>query len=86
MDNGKRQTKLTVKAKANKIERLQKEDKSNVNKIKGLTPIVKQLMKRKENAPQMHSLCETTDKLQDALIPLLPDEEQKKKRNGLQAL
>ena len=44
MDCGKRGTKLTAKALANKIENLQKERKSNVNKMKGLIPEMKSLM------------------------------------------
>lgn len=43
--DAKRNVKLTAKALANKVENLQKEHKANVNKIKGLIPAMKELMK-----------------------------------------
>lgn len=46
----KRNVKLTAKALANKLESLQKERKTHVNKLKGLIPAMKELMKRNENA------------------------------------
>lgn len=49
MDCGKRETKLTAKALASKIESLQMQRKSNVNKIKSQISEIKNLMKRKEN-------------------------------------
>lgn len=85
MDCGKRETKLTAKALANKIESLQMQRKSNVNKIKSQIPEMKNLMKRKENASQMQiqfktlvQLCENASKIHDMVIPLLPEDEQEK--------
>lgn len=85
MESGKRQSKLTAKALGNKIENLQNERKINVNKIKGLIPQMKSWMKKKGNVSQVQSLlesltdqCGNATKSHDLLIPLLPEEQQKK--------
>lgn len=57
-EEGKREVKLTAKALANKIATLQKECKTNVNQIKRLIPAIKDLMRKKENAPQVQSQLE----------------------------
>lgn len=49
MEKGKREIKLTAKAVGNKIERLQHERKSAVNKMKALIPQIKAHMRSKEN-------------------------------------
>ena len=79
----KREVKLTGKALMGKIERLQKERKTHVNKIKKLIPATKELMKRNENAQQVNfrlqALLQHYDsalKLHEALLPLLPDDQQ----------
>lgn len=78
----KREIKLTGKALALKIENLQKDRKTHVNKLKDLIPVIKEFMKRKENAPQVKVKLQTLNELYDsavtfhhALIPLLPDDE-----------
>ena len=85
MECGKRETKLTAKAWANKIEKLQHERKIIVNKIKGLIPEMKVLMKSKENVSHVQphlenliQLCENAIMSHNALIPLLPEDEQNK--------
>lgn len=85
MDGSKRETKLTAKALANKIESLQREQKKDVNKIKGPIPEMKSLTTRKENASQLQmlfktlvQLCENASKRHDMLIPLLSEDEQEK--------
>lgn len=50
MEKGKRQIKPMAKALENKIERLQHERKSAVNKVNALIPQMKVHMKSKENA------------------------------------
>lgn len=93
MDEGKRETKLTAKALANKIESLQRERKKDVNKIKGLIPEMKSLMTRRENASQLQmlfktlvQLCENASKLHDMLIPLLPEDEQEKQNEWFSSI
>lgn len=49
IENGKREIKLIAKAGGNKIEWLQHECKSAVNKMKVLIPQIKAHMKSKEN-------------------------------------
>lgn len=85
MEGEKRVSKPTVKVLANHIESLQKQRKTNVNKMKGLIPKIKNLMTRNENASQVQmlfetlvELCENANKLHDMLIPLLPEDEQEK--------
>ncbi len=46
MECGKRETKVTAKALVNKIEKLEQERKIIVNKMKGLIPEIKELLKR----------------------------------------
>lgn len=79
----KREVKLTAKALAIKIEKLQKERKVLVDKIKALIPAIKELMKRKENVHQVQQQIQTLIQLHDtaielhkSLIPLLPESEQ----------
>ena len=55
MEREKREIKLTAKAMENKIERLQHEHKSAVNKIKELIPQIKAHMKSKENVTEIPS-------------------------------
>ncbi|XP_034530056.1 uncharacterized protein LOC117805434 [Notolabrus celidotus] len=81
----KRQSKLTAKAFANKIESLQKERKVKVNQIKGVSKEIKGLMQNKDNATNiqsqlenLHVLFDDAGKLHDSVIPLLPQEEQEK--------
>lgn len=85
MDEQKREIKLSIKALANKIENLQKERKAMVNKTKGLTNIIKDLMQNDDNVPQVRSQLETlvqmvenTKLLHESLVPILPKEEQEK--------
>lgn len=93
MECGKRQTKLTAKAWAHKIEKLQHERKITVNKMKVLIPEMKALMKQKENAShvQCHmdrliQLCENATKLHDELIPLLVEDEQNKQNEWFSSI
>lgn len=53
MESGKRARKLTEKALVNKIEKLQNDRKHAVDKIKGLIPRMKELMKQKENVSEV---------------------------------
>ena len=83
MESGKRQSKL--KALYSKIEKLQSERKISVNKMKKFVPEMKLFMKKKENVSQVQSLLESlTEQCGNAtmshnmLIPLLPEEEQRK--------
>lgn len=83
LGHGKRQTTLTAKAWANKIEKLQLECKITVNKMKALIPEIKALMKTKENVSYVQSnfeklnqLCENTTMSHEVLIPLLMEDEQ----------
>lgn len=78
----KRESKLTGKALLLKIDNLQKDRKRHVNKLKDLIPAMKELMKRRDNAPQVETKLQTLNELydsavgfHDALIPLLPDDE-----------
>lgn len=78
----KREVKLTGKALIGKIERLQKERKTHVNKTKSLIPATKELMKRNQNAQhvnfRLHALLQHYDsalELHEALLPLLPDDQ-----------
>lgn len=80
---GKREIKLTSKAMANKIEKLQQERKNIVHKIKRLIPEMKTLMRTKENVTtvQLHTdnlyqLYENATTLHNMLLPLLPEDEQ----------
>lgn len=81
----KRQIKLTAKALGNKIEWLQHERKSAVNKVKALIPQIKAHKKSKENANEipsqlnkLNALCKNITDLHNELKPLLPDDEDKK--------
>lgn len=85
MEGGKREIKLTAKALANEIERLQRERKITVNKIKGLIPHMKSLMAKRGNVqnvtPLLESLiqlCENATTSHEMLIPLLPQDEMAK--------
>ena len=80
--DGKRDVTITPKALAHKIESLQKDRKKHVNKMKGLIPAMKELMKKDENAPKVISqlqtlteLLNTSVNLHQTLIPLLPEHE-----------
>lgn len=83
----RRRIKLTAKALACKIESIQKERQAKVNKLKGVVNLVKELMQNpnEHNAQSIQShldnvyvLFDDATKLHDAVIPLLPQEEQEK--------
>ncbi|KAI2645663.1 Cold shock protein 1 [Labeo rohita] len=80
-----RERKLTAKAWELKVESLQRDRKSKVNKIKNLIGSMKDLMQNGENASKVYSLLKTLKLLRDdvtslheSVIPLLPVEEQTK--------
>lgn len=84
----KHEIKLSGKVLAHKIENLQKDRKRHVNKIKELIPVMKDLMKRNESAPQVKTKLQTLTQLydfavvsHDSLILLLPEDE-KTVQNG----
>lgn len=84
-ERGKREVKLTAKALEIKIERLQNERKTAINKIKALIPQMKSQMKLKENVTQislefenLNALCEQAHSTHNELLPLLPEEEKEK--------
>lgn len=54
-DQERRQSKLTAKAMAKKIERLQTERQAKFHKIKGVTKLIKELMHAKYNALSIQS-------------------------------
>lgn len=79
----RRERKLTAKAWELKIESLQRDRKSKVNKIKNVIASMKELMQNDENSAKVYSLLETLKLLRDdsnvlheSVIPLLPAEEQ----------
>lgn len=83
----KREVKLTAKALENKMERLQNERKTTVNKIKALIPQMKSQMKSKENVSQipsdlekLNALCEKANSLHNELLPLFPEDEWEKQK------
>lgn len=82
MESGKRERKLTEKALVNKIEKLQNERKHAVDKIKGLIPRMKGLMKQRGTVSQvkqclgnLNILCENATTAHNELLPLLPEDE-----------
>lgn len=84
-NSGKRENKPTAKAMVAKIEAIQRDRKSKVNKVKNVIVSMKELMKCNYNASQVCSMLETILRLMDDasvlhrnLIPLLPPEEQTK--------
>ena len=93
MECGKRKVQLTAKALVNKIEKLQRERKRTVNKIKGLIPQMKSFMKKRENVshvqPLLESLiqlCENANMSHNMLIPLLPEDEQRKQNEWFSSI
>ena len=93
MEKEKRQIKLTAKALENKIEVLQHERKSAVNKLKALIPQMKAQMKSKENANEipaylcnLNDLCKKATDLHTELMPLLPDDEEKKQNEWFSSI
>lgn len=92
MENEKREIKLTAKALEIKIERLQHERKSSVNKIKALIPQIKAHMKSKnvtEIPSQLNNLNALSKKatdLHNELLPLLPDDEDKKQNEWFSSI
>ncbi len=93
MKNEKREIKLTAKALKNKIERLQHERRSAVNKIKVLIPQIKAHMKSKENVTEipsqlnnLNALCKKATDLHNELRPLLPDDEDKKQNEWFSSI
>lgn len=80
---GKREHKLTAKAWELKIESLQKDRKSKMNKIKNVIASMKELTQNDSNSFKVCSLLETLKLLRDdvtmlheSVIPLLPAVEQ----------
>lgn len=80
---GKRDHKFTPKAWELRVESLQNERKSRVNKMKNVIAALKECMKNDENISKVSSLLETLKLLKDDaclqhenLHPLLPIEEQ----------
>ena len=57
MDGWERERKLTEKDLVIKIEKLKKEHKHAVNKIRCLIPRMKELMKERENVSQENSIA-----------------------------
>lgn len=91
--NAKRNVKLTAKALACKVENLQKERKTHVNKMKGLIPDIKELMKRKENVQEVKvqlqtltQLLDTAVNLHQTIIPLLPEDEKTKQNDWFSSI
>lgn len=81
----RRESKLTAKACKLKIELLQRDRKSKVNKIKKLIASMKKLMQNDENSSKVYSLMEALKLLRndvtllhESVIPLLPAEEHTK--------
>ncbi len=84
-DSGKQEHKPTAKAMAAKIEALQRDRKSKVNKVKNVIVSMKELMKCDDNASQVCLMLETIQLVMDDasvlhrnVLPLLPSEEQTK--------
>ena len=93
MEREKREIKLTAKAMENKIERLQHEHKSAVNKIKELIPQIKAHMKSKENVTEipsqlnnLNALCKKATDLHNEVLQLLPDDEHKKQKEWFSSI
>ena len=93
MEREKREIKLTAKAMENKIERLQHERKSAVNKIKELIPQIKAHMKSKENVTEipsqlnnLNALCKKATDLHNEVLQLLPDDEHKKQKEWFSSI
>lgn len=93
MESGKRESKLTANALENKIEKLQRERKTSVNKVKGLIPQMKSFMRKKENVSQVQPLlesliehCENATMSHNMLIPLLPEDEQRKHKEWFSSI
>lgn len=83
--NEKRAIKLSVKALENQIERFQADRQSKVNKIKVAIRSIKGLMETEDNVSSVQSnlenvsvLLEDAGQLHEAVIQLLPQEEQEK--------
>lgn len=82
-ESGKRrERKLTENALVYKIEKLQNERKRAVDKIKGLIPKMKELIKQRENVSQvkqclgnLNILCENATTAHNEVLPLLPEDE-----------
>ena len=81
----KRQSKSTGKALSNKIELLQKERKTKVNKIEGLVKAIYDLMQNTDiaknvqfNLHNVSALYDEASYFHDSVIPLLPPEEQER--------
>lgn len=86
-DSEKRQIKLTAKAYANKIEGIQKERQTKINKLKGIIKLIKGLMqdKSEQNVETIQSQLKNCDalfkdatQLHTTVMPMLPPEEQDK--------
>lgn len=83
--NGKRTVTHTEKALEYKIEKLQKECKSKVNKLKSVITALKELMKNDDNVLQVQAQLENLMQILDdaislhkSLMPVIPPEEQKR--------
>ena len=86
-DSEKRQVVLTAKAYAHKIEGIQKERQTKVNKLKSIVKLIKGLMqdKKEQNIQTIQSHLENCDalfkdanQLHNTVMPMLPQEEQDK--------
>lgn len=84
--NVKRTVTLTEKALACKIEKLQKDRQSRVNKIKGVIIALKELMNNDDNALQVQNqldilmqMVEDVISLHESLMPLIQQGEQQKR-------
>lgn len=75
------------------MRHLQKERKCVVDKIKGLIPQTKELMKQRENASQVkqclgdiNTLCENATTLHNELLPLHPEDELNKQKEWFSSI
>ena len=82
MESEQRERKLTEKGWMYKVEKLQKERKRVVDKIKGLIPKMKELMKQEKNVSEvkqcmenLNTLCENATTTHNELLPLIPEDE-----------
>lgn len=92
-DSGKREHRPTAKALLAKIESLQKDRKSTVNRVKNMIVSMKELMKCDDNASQVSSMLKTMKLLMDdasvlhkRVLPLLPLEEQTKQNEWFDSI
>lgn len=89
----KRIIKLSVKALENQIQTFQTDRQAKVNKIKAAIKKIKELMQNEDNAPSVQShlanlsvLLEDASQLHEAVIQLLPQEEQEKQNTWFSSI